>query len=149
MLDRAAQLMWDRDCGALPVLGDDGAVIGMVTDRDICMAAFTQGRPLREIPVATAMAPEVISCRSTDTIAVAEELMGQHKVRRMPVLDGEGRPVGLLSLNDVVRFAMRSRKHNGIQRQTLQTMASVCEPRSLESRAEEAVAEGETPQATV
>ena len=50
-LARAAQMMWDHDCGALPVIDDSGRVLGMITDRDVCMAAYTQGRPLAEIPV--------------------------------------------------------------------------------------------------
>jgi CBS domain-containing protein len=50
----AAGKMWDRDVGCLPVVGADGSVVGMITDRDVCMGAYTQGRPLHEIPVSVA-----------------------------------------------------------------------------------------------
>src|SRR5262245_6101900 len=45
-LDRAARLMWEHDCGVVPVVDHEGTAVGMITDRDICMAAYTQGRPL-------------------------------------------------------------------------------------------------------
>lgn len=48
-LDRPAAIMWERDCGVVPVVDDESRIVGMLTDRDICMAAYTQGRPLPEI----------------------------------------------------------------------------------------------------
>jgi predicted transcriptional regulator len=59
MLSRAAQLMWERDCGCVPVIDHSGVVCGMVTDRDICIAAYTQGLPLHQIAVRRAMSPHV------------------------------------------------------------------------------------------
>ena len=55
MLNRAAQLMWENDCGCVPVVDEDGRAVGMITDRDVCMAAYTQGRLLDALPVASAM----------------------------------------------------------------------------------------------
>ena len=60
-LDQAARLMWEFDCGIVPVIGDDGRLVGVVTDRDICMAAYTQGKTLSAIPVGTAVAPQVVA----------------------------------------------------------------------------------------
>ena len=71
-MNHAAQLMWDHDVGSVPVVDDERRVIGMLTDRDICMAAYTQGRPLRDLPVEVAMARQVISCRSDDDIDVSD-----------------------------------------------------------------------------
>jgi CBS domain-containing protein len=108
-LDRAAQLMWDYDCGVVPVVNGEGAqrVIGMITDRDVCMAAYTQGRPLSEIAVATAMSQRLCSCRTTDAVAVALKVMETNQVRRLPVLDADDRLVGVLSLADLGREAAR------------------------------------------
>jgi Mg/Co/Ni transporter MgtE len=50
-LQRAAQIMWESDCGVVPVVDRDGRLVGMITDRDICMAAYTQGKPLSHIGV--------------------------------------------------------------------------------------------------
>ena len=60
-LHRAAGLMWEHDCGALPVVDDNGHIAGMITDRDICMAAYTQGRPLHAVPVNEIMSRTVFS----------------------------------------------------------------------------------------
>jgi CBS domain-containing protein len=100
-LGTAARLMWDQDCGALPVLDRDGRVVAMITDRDICMAAYTQGRRLDEIPVNTAMSRELVTCSPDDSIGNAEKLMSEHQVRRLPVVDPEGRPLGIVTLNDL------------------------------------------------
>lgn len=104
-LERAAQLMWDHDIGCLPVIDDQGHVAGMITDRDTCMAAYTQGAPLRAISVTTPMARRVFSCREADEVDVVEKVMREHQIRRMPVIDDQGHPIGIISLNDIARAA--------------------------------------------
>lgn len=127
-LHTAAQLMWENDCGAVAVVDESGAAVGIVTDRDICMAAYTQGAALPTLPVSTAMAKQVFSCRVTDSIETAERLMAEKQVRRIPVVDGNNRPVGLLSLNDVARHAASSRR-NGAEHELTLTLAAICQPR--------------------
>ena len=100
-LNEAARIMWELDCGFLPVSNDDHQIIGAITDRDICMAAYTQGIALQELPVSVAMSKSLYSCESTDSIRKAESLMQHHQVRRLPVLDQENRLCGILSLNDI------------------------------------------------
>jgi CBS domain-containing protein len=133
-LNNAAQLMWEHDCGSIPVVDDDGSIIGMVTDRDICMAAYTQGAALSAIPVSDAMAKRVFRCRATDSVGAAERLMADHQIRRLPVVDAEERLVGVLSLNDIARWAASSRGANGTE--LVQTLAAVCRPRAQPSTAE-------------
>jgi CBS domain-containing protein len=106
-LDVAAQRMHDRACGCLPVLDADRRVVGMLTDRDICMAALRTAAPLAGVQVHSAMTAPAYSCREDDSVAEAERLMGQHQVRRLPVVDEEGRLAGLISLDDVAREAWR------------------------------------------
>jgi CBS domain-containing protein len=98
----AARLMWERDCGSIPVQEDD-RVVGMVTDRDICMAAYFNGRSLQDIRIADAMSRELATCRPEDTVEAAEAMMKKAQVRRLPVTDASGRLVGILSLNDIAR----------------------------------------------
>jgi len=131
-LDAPARLMWEFDCGIIPVVSDDGRLAGVVTDRDICMAAYTQGVAIGMIPVAKAMAKQVISVHAEDTVESAEHLMGDNQIRRLPVIDGSGRPVGVVSLNDLARLAARARR-SSVEREVVQTMAAVCEPRSASS----------------
>ena len=109
-LTAAAQIMWGRDCGCVPVVErDDGGarVVGMITDRDVCMAAYTQGRSLSDIKIGSAMARNVRSCRSTDSLRTAMKILEQNQVHRLPVLDHNDRLIGLLSLADVAREAAR------------------------------------------
>jgi len=103
-LSRAAQIMWEHDCGVVPVVaGGNGTarVVGMLTDRDICMAAYTQGRSLNDIPVASTMSRHLCSCRPSDAIGVALKVMETNQLRRLPVVDQDDRLVGLLSIADV------------------------------------------------
>ena len=126
-LARAAQLMWDRDIGCVPVIDGAGHVVGIVTDRDACMAAYTRGQPLQAIPVDVAMARDVQACRPDDEIADVEKRMATAQIRRMPVIDDRGHPVGMLSLNDLARAA--SLKAGIPAGELTSTLAAICSPR--------------------
>ncbi len=133
-LNTAAQLMWENDCGCVPVIRADGSgnVVGMLTDRDICMAAYTQGRSLMQIPVSSAMARKVISCKAGDDVRHAEALMRENRIRRLPVLDDNGRLVGILSFNDIAREAESERRSGAkevTEQETIETLATICQPR--------------------
>ena len=81
--------------------------VGMLTDRDICMAALNSGCSLDELEVSSAMSSEVFYCNPDTSIEAAERTMGLHQVRRLPVIDEEGHAQGLLSLDDIAREALR------------------------------------------
>ena len=100
-LDAASQLMWETDCGSLPVVDSDGRAIAMITDRDICMAAHFQGGPLHALKVRTAMSKTLHACKPSDSISTCEDTMRFNQVRRLPVVDESGRAIGIISLNDV------------------------------------------------
>lgn len=106
-LARAAQLMWDTDCGVVPVIDDESHVVGMVTDRDVCMAAYTQGKPLWQIPVSSACSRKVYACRLNDSLQTAENLMRVAQVRRLPVVDEDGQLWGVVSLGDLAQHVHR------------------------------------------
>jgi len=132
-LASAARHMAESGVGALPICGLDDRLQGMVTDRDICMAAYTQGKPLAQIPVASAMASHVITCRAKDSLDTAEKRMRMQQIRRIAVVDGAGHPVGVLSLNDLARDAI-TRKMTGVEHDLVTTLAAVCEPRAMVAR---------------
>lgn len=106
-LDRAARLMQDHACGCVPVVDEDSAVVGILTDRDVCMAALRADRSLSLVQARYAMSANVYTCSPEDTIEEAERRMGQHQVRRLPVVDADGRVRGILSLDDIAREAAR------------------------------------------
>ena len=80
-LNRAAQLMWEHDCGCVPVVDDSSRILGIVTDRDICMGAYTQGQALSSIAVSSVCTRQVFTCSPDDTIERAEAMMSTHSVR--------------------------------------------------------------------
>jgi CBS domain-containing protein len=129
-LNRAAQLMWEHDCGAIPVTDDAGKLVGMVTDRDVCMAAYTKGRTLLDIPVAEAMTTQVYSCSPDESIETAEMLMRDHQIRRVPIVDKAGRLAGLLSVSDVARYAASVGDTDGPVREFVKTSAAISRPRT-------------------
>jgi CBS domain-containing protein len=139
-LSDAARLMWDCDCGSVPVM-DGSVVVGMLTDRDICMAAWSKNQPPNAIRVAEAMSRELYHCAADDSISFAEDLMQARQVRRLPVLDAEQRLVGILSLADIVRQSRPpALRGNGNGRVELSpndvavTLATICEPRPAASQ---------------
>jgi CBS domain-containing protein len=132
-LNSAAQTMWENDVGCVPIADKDGRVVGMLTDRDICMAAYIQGVSLKEALVTSAMSKQVFSCKPEEDIATAEKLMREKQVRRLPVIDAEGRLAGIISLNDIVREASREaemkREREVSDAEIARVMAAVSAPR--------------------
>jgi CBS domain-containing protein len=104
-LNRAAQLMWETDCGAVPVVDGQGKLVGIVTDRDVCMAAYTRGLPLAQLSVTAAMSRNVRHCKAEDSLRLAMDEMTKHQIRRIPVLADDGSLVGIVALADVARLA--------------------------------------------
>ena len=107
----AAMIMWNRDCGFVPVTDQpDGPLTGVITDRDICMAVATQHRPIESISVGEVMNHEPVRCMPTDDVRVAMERMSAAQVRRLPVVDKKGRLKGVVALNDLILAAEETRK---------------------------------------
>jgi CBS domain-containing protein len=98
----AVHLMKESCCGLIPVCNADGAVVGVITDRDVVVRACVSGVALDTTPVAAVMTSRLVSCRSDEPISRAEQLMAQHKVWRVLVID-DGRLVGLVSLTDIAQ----------------------------------------------
>ncbi len=132
-LNTAAQMMWNHDIGCIPVVDRENRVIGILTDRDICMSAYMQGVSLTGAQVTSAMSKQVFSCRPEDEIATAEKLMREKQVHRLPVIDAQGRLVGVLSVNDFAREAAQEGKTKKARQVTdaelTQLIASVNAPR--------------------
>jgi CBS domain-containing protein len=129
----AAHVMWEHDCGVVPVVDSSGNVSGVVTDRDLCMAAHFRGQPLSEIRLADIMTPQPATCAVDDDLTDAERLMQERQVRRLPVVDRNGGLVGIVSLADLTR-AVKSNgaMHAGQEAfsELVQTVAAVSAPRN-------------------
>jgi predicted transcriptional regulator len=131
-LEQVARIMWDRDCGWLPVCepaaGDQRRVVGVVTDRDVCMAALFKGKPLSALRVAEAMCKQVLTCNTTDAVKQAQLLMRRGRVRRLPVLDAAGNLAGTIALADLTRQALESTRggRTTAQLEVGYTLAAIC-----------------------
>jgi CBS domain-containing protein len=137
----AACVMWECDCGIVPVVesNESKRLVGVITDRDVCMAAYTQGKTLGEIEVRSAMSTELLTCSSEDPVSGAEECMRSAQIRRLPVVDAATRLVGMISLADIAREAKRPRRAQrpDIQaREVADTLAGIIEPRPNASSAQ-------------
>jgi CBS domain-containing protein len=135
-LNRAAQLMWEVDCGAIPVIDLQGSLIGIVTDRDVCMAAYTRGLPLTELEVRSAMFEGPRSCRPEQSLADCLALMTTEKIRRVPVVSDGGRLVGIVSLADVARLTQAPTLESSEARSWIPgVMAGISQPGDNHQRA--------------
>jgi CBS domain-containing protein len=131
-LSAAAKIMWDCDCGSVPVLDEAGQkLVGMITDRDICMSTWSRNAAPSGIKVSDAMSSQVSTCSPDDSLATAEGIMRSRRVRRVPVVDSSGKVVGMLSLADIAREADRERNQQTSQEITAEeiaaTLANVCQ----------------------
>ncbi len=104
-LGEATALMWKANCGFLPVTGADGKVCAVITDRDICMALGTRNKLAGEVTVGEVTGNKLYACSPEDEIHVALLTMRDGKVRRLPVIDTDGKAVGVLSMDDVLLHA--------------------------------------------
>lgn len=131
-LATAVELMADHDVGFLPVLGPHGQVVGVVTDRDICLKTMRLAKSYAEIPVIEVATRHVVSCSPDDAVAFAERLMQENQIRRLPVVDRQGRLIGIVAQSDLAREAM----HEGVGRrpevtpeEVVSTIAATTAPR--------------------
>lgn len=103
-LAEAAHLMWEGDCGILPVV-DDGELVGVVTDRDMYIALATQNARASQLKVGAVATKKLATCASEDDVRSALATMRQARVRRLPVVGFGGTVMGILSMNDILLSA--------------------------------------------
>jgi CBS domain-containing protein len=132
-LAAAAALMWQNDCGILPVVINGGNAVGVITDRDIAIAVGTRGRTPQELRVDEVIHGPVIACAPDDDVHTALKTMRKDKVRRLPVLSDDGALKGILSLNDVVIHAQKGNKELDYD-DVVSTFKAICEHPHLVAR---------------
>jgi CBS domain-containing protein len=104
-LAAVAMTMWRQDCGVVPVVNEERKVLGMITDRDICMATATRHRAPEQLEAHEVMGPRLIVVRPEDDAHTALAALGKSQVRRLPVVDSDSRLVGIVSINDFILHA--------------------------------------------
>jgi len=139
-LGEAARIMWERDCGFVPVVesAERRRVVGVVTDRDACMAAYTRGRALGEIRVGDVMSTGIRACRAGDDVASAEAAMREAQIYRLPVVDDADQLLGVVSLADIAREARReagSKRREVSAAEVGETLGWIRQPREIAASA--------------
>jgi len=100
---RAAKLMRDHNVGSLPVVNDqDGAqLLGMITDRDLCISVIANGLDPKTSTIEKVVTANPVTVREGENLDMAEKAMQERQVRRIPVVDGGGRCVGIVAQADL------------------------------------------------
>ncbi|MCS7117723.1 MAG: CBS domain-containing protein [Thaumarchaeota archaeon] len=104
-IDEVPSLMWENSVGSVLIVDQRGKLVGIVTERDVIYAA-SHGLLGRENPVSSIMSKDLLTASPEDDIASVIEKMRDHNVRHIPVVDAEGRPVGVVSARDVLDYAV-------------------------------------------
>lgn len=130
-INDAVRKMWEHDVGALPVVDEDAQLVGMITDRDATMAAYTQGLPLAAMQVQSAMATRVVAATARSSLEDVVALMQRHQVRRIPVVDGARRLRGIISLHDLAARSADAKSAEISEHVIAATLRAVCTPRAL------------------
>jgi CBS domain-containing protein len=125
-LAAAARIMSNRDCGILPVVDAGHKLVGVVTDRDVCLAVATRLRTPDDIQVRDVMTTKVYTCAPDDEARTALNLMKNHAVRRIPVVTVNGRLAGLISIDDLVLRADSHRRAAVSDEDVLDVFRALC-----------------------
>jgi CBS domain-containing protein len=130
----AARMMKEHGVGALPVVSDASSrrLEGIVTDRDLCCAIVAEGKAAGAVRVQDVMTATPVTCSPEDTLDGCEQLMQEHRIRRIPVIDEERRCVGIVAQADVVLHETAAKLRR--------TMAEISRPRSTREPTRGAVA---------
>jgi CBS domain-containing protein len=130
-LARALTIMFECDIGFLPVVGDGGRLLGVITDRDAAIAACTRGKRMDELPVEAVMNRTFAACTERDEPSYALAVMRARRVRRLPVTGDHGRLVGVVTLVDIARAAAQPTGRGGAAKkpgEALAAMLAITEP---------------------
>jgi signal-transduction protein with cAMP-binding, CBS, and nucleotidyltransferase domain len=125
----ATEILWRNNCGVLPVLDLDGKLLGILTDRDMCIALGTRNLRASDLAAGDAARKPVFSCGPNDDVHDALKAMCEHQIRRVPVVEREGRLAGIVSLDDIVLHAEKTAgaTESISYDDVINTMKAICE----------------------
>ncbi|NNE99858.1 MAG: CBS domain-containing protein [Pyrinomonadaceae bacterium] len=123
-LATAVGLMWQKDCGIVPILDTEDRVIGVITDRDVSIAVTTRNRAPSEISAAAMIIGKTITCSKNDSIKNVLKKMSKHQINRIPVVTKKGRLKGVISINDLLQM----KKSKRFERQIFKTLKAIGKP---------------------
>ena len=124
-LAKAIEIMRQRDCGFVPVADENGKVIGTITDRDAAFFAASENKQLSKIKAGDLIGKRIIVCNADDKSEDALKKMRRYKIKRLPVVDENGKLVGVLSISDVL---LKGKK---LKKEVLKVLKHIAKPRPI------------------
>jgi CBS domain-containing protein len=126
------QTMWEHDCGVVPVVNERGEAVGMVTDRDVCIALGTRDIPASALTARQVMSQPVVGCAPEDDCFTVLQMMERQRVRRLPVLSIGGVLLGIVSLDDIVKKAASAPGGDPLRSGVVEVLAAIGGHRTAE-----------------
>ncbi|MEX2490567.1 MAG: CBS domain-containing protein [Nitrospirales bacterium] len=130
-LSSAALMMWDGDCGILPMVDERRKVVGVITDRDLSLAMASKNRFPADILVGEIVEKgDIVACSPDDDVKKALNIMGEHQIRRLPVVNEQGQIQGILSINDLI---LHSQAESGdlSDKNVMEAMKAICSQQAI------------------
>lgn len=124
-LMKAAEVMRVRDCGAVPIVDDGRKAVGMLTDRDICLAIAARNRKASDVKTAELLKRKIVSCLAEDDLASALQKMRKHRVKRLAVVDKSHLLIGILSIADALLAVHKDKK---LKKKIYSTIKTIVKP---------------------
>ena len=124
-LMKAAEVMRHRDCGVVPIVDADGHVVGMLTDRDLCLAVVARNRKASDVKTEELLHGEAIVCAADDKLEDALRKMRKNQVKRLAAISAGGELVGILSVTDILLVAGKDKK---LQKKVYATLKAIFKP---------------------
>ncbi len=118
----AAKLMQENHVGCIPICDNENCMIGVVTDRDLVLRCIASDKNAKETPVSDIMTTNVWTCKPDDEMTNAQNKMGDEQIRRLPVVDNNGKVIGMLTIGDLVKNDLELG-----QNEVSDTLNSICE----------------------
>jgi CBS domain-containing protein len=124
---KAAELMRSRDCGVVPVI-DENRVVGMLTDRDLCLAVVARNRKASDVKCIELISGQTIVCAPEDNLEDALKKMRKHQIKRLAVVGKSGEIVGILTVADVL---LAVRKDKNLKKKVYATLRAIFSPQPI------------------
>lgn len=138
-LEQVASEMWNDDLGIVPIVDQEQRLLGVITDRDIAMAATRQHKPLWEISAAELIEGKPChTCKPGDDVHQLLETMGSSRIRRVPVVDDNQQVCGMVGLKDLVEHVQEAPAGKAAElseQELLVTFRQICKPYQLQASA--------------
>ena len=132
-LMKAAEIMRRRDCGAVPIVDEENRVVGILTDRDICLAVAARNRKASDVKCKELINGEaVVFCAADDKLEDALRRMRKHRIERLPAIGADGELVGILSIGGILPFVRRDKK---LKKKVYAALEKISKPRPIVLRA--------------